>query len=118
MSSEVPQEENVIKERQRLLEFQLNYLRKELLHLTHERYRMTYSVSGLIYRFLRPIESRIATFLGMDVKDVDVAEMVTPVSGEVTRHSANVSLAGRLLVDVTVQLSAMLARVFSASLKK
>ena len=100
MSSEVPQEENVIKERQRLLEFQLNYLRKELLHLTHERYRMTYSVSGLIYRFLRPIESRIATFLGMDVKDVDVAEMVTPVSGEVTRHSANVSLAGRLLVDV------------------
>ncbi|WP_442755272.1 glycosyltransferase family 4 protein [Methylocystis sp. JAN1] len=47
-------------ERIRLLEFQLDYLRAELLHLTHERYRLTYSVSGHIYRFLRPIEQRLA----------------------------------------------------------
>lgn len=42
------------------LEFQLDYLRAELLHLTHERYRMDYSVSGALYRFLRPIEAWIA----------------------------------------------------------
>jgi hypothetical protein len=48
------------RERIRLLEFQLDHLRAELLHLTHERYRLTYSVSGHIYRVLRPIEAFIA----------------------------------------------------------
>ena len=69
MKNKTPQEDILTQERQRLLEFQLNYLRKELLYLTHERYRMTYSVSGQIYRFLRPIESRIASFVGLDVKE-------------------------------------------------
>jgi len=50
-------------ERARVLEFQLDYLRAELLHLTHERYRMEYSVSGALYRFLRPIEAWIAARL-------------------------------------------------------
>ena len=54
------------RERLRLLEFQLDYLRAELLHLTHERYKMTYSVSGHIYRFLRPIEARVASWLGLE----------------------------------------------------
>lgn len=48
------------RERIRLLEFQLDHLRAELLHLTHERYRLIYSASGHIYRFLRPIEAFIA----------------------------------------------------------
>jgi alpha-1,2-rhamnosyltransferase len=42
MKNKTPQEDILTQERQRLLEFQLNYLRKELLYLTHERYRMRY----------------------------------------------------------------------------
>ncbi len=44
----------------RLLEFQLEHLRREALHLTHERHRLTYSIAGRVYDFLRPIERRIA----------------------------------------------------------
>ena len=39
-------EESREAERIRLLEFQLDHLRAELLHLTHERYRLIYSASG------------------------------------------------------------------------
>jgi glycosyltransferase involved in cell wall biosynthesis len=52
--------EDADREKIRLRDYQLDYLRAELLHLTHERYRLTYSVSGHIYRFLRPIEQRLA----------------------------------------------------------
>ena len=57
MSERQNREPEQDRERIRLLEFQLDYLRAELLHLTHERYRLIYSVSGHIYRFLRPIEA-------------------------------------------------------------
>ena len=57
MSERQNREPEQDRERLRLLEFQLDYLRAELLHLTHERYRLIYSVSGHIYRFLRPIEA-------------------------------------------------------------
>lgn len=55
----IPSEE-ARRQRILLLEGQLEHLRREALHLTHERYRLTYSVSGHIYAFLRPIERRIA----------------------------------------------------------
>ena len=101
MRDKTPQEDILTQERQRLLEFQLNYLRKELLYLTHERYRMTYSVSGVIYRFLRPIESRIAAVLGLDAKEhaADTTRAIMLEQG--TANSANVSSAQRLLVDVS-----------------
>ena len=97
MRDKTPQEDILTQERQRLLEFQLNYLRKELLYLTHERYRMTYSVSGVIYRFLRPIESRIAAVLGLDAKEhaADTTRAIMLEQG--TANSANVSSAQRLL---------------------
>ncbi|HEY8124508.1 MAG TPA: glycosyltransferase family 1 protein [Methylocystis sp.] len=60
MSERQNQEPERDRERIRLLEFQLDHLRAELLHLTHERYRLIYSVSGHVYRFLRPIEAFIA----------------------------------------------------------
>jgi alpha-1,2-rhamnosyltransferase len=101
MKNKTPQEDILTQERQRLLEFQLNYLRKELLYLTHERYRMTYSVSGQIYRFLRPIESRIASFVGLDVKESGGAEAYVKVFEQDAPNSANACLAQRLLVDVS-----------------
>ncbi|MGJ0507974.1 MAG: glycosyltransferase family 4 protein [Methylocystis sp.] len=53
-------EEAARRARIRLLEAQLEHLRRETLHLTHERYRLIYSASGRLYDFLRPIERRIA----------------------------------------------------------
>ena len=63
-------------ERIRLLEFQLDYLRAEMLHLTHERYRLVYSVSGHIYRFLRP--SRRASPISAPRSRQDFAESLRP----------------------------------------
>lgn len=92
-------------ERIRLLEFQLDYLRAELLHLTHERYRLIYSVSGHIYRFLRPVEAFLA-----DAANAVVARFrpptpdapTPPASGEGTLATRGAPLpAQRLLVDVT-----------------
>ncbi len=93
------------RERIRLLEFQLDHLRAELLHLTHERYRLIYSVSGHIYRFLRPIEAFIA-----NAADALVARFRPPppdattpsTSGEGALAVRGAPLpARRLLVDVT-----------------
>lgn len=92
------------KERIRLLEFQLDYLRAELLHLTHERYRLTYSVSGHIYRFLRPIEQRLAdagaaiaaSFRPQAEKAPKLAETSPPVTASTPTLPAR-----RLLIDVT-----------------
>ncbi|PPD18001.1 MAG: glycosyl transferase family 1, partial [Methylocystis sp.] len=60
MSERQNREPEQDRERIRLLEFQLDYLRAELLHLTHERHRLIYSASGHIYRFLRPVEAFLA----------------------------------------------------------
>lgn len=93
------------RERIRLLEFQLDYLRAELLHLTHERYRLIYSVSGHIYRFLRPLEQRLADaaaglakrFRGRSDAAPEPAQCaVAPPSAASPRLPAR-----RLLVDVT-----------------
>jgi len=103
MNGEAPSSTDEKGERVRLLEFQLDYLRAELLHLTHERYRMTYSVSGHIYHILRPIEQRIA-----DVAEAVVAKFRKPVDvvpasvAAPSQPPATQSLpARRLLIDVT-----------------
>ena len=60
MSDEGTTTEAAQRARIRLLEAQLEQLRRETLHLTHERYRLIYSASGHLYDFLRPIERRVA----------------------------------------------------------
>ena len=59
MTSKGP-ENNAAKDEQiRLLEYQLDYLRAELLHLSHERDKMVYSASWHIFRPLRRLEARL-----------------------------------------------------------
>jgi alpha-1,2-rhamnosyltransferase len=90
-------------ERIRILEFQLDHLRAELLHLTHERYRLIYSVSGHIYRFLRPIEQRLAD-AGAAIAGSfqSKAEQSQPSAEAPAPERAFQSLpARRLLIDVT-----------------
>ncbi len=104
MSERRDEDRDQDRERMRLLEFQLDYLRAELLHLTHERYRLIYSVSGHIYRFLRPIEAFIAdaanAFASRFRRPSPQAAQSTPVSGAPAARSAP-QPARRLLVDVT-----------------
>ncbi len=90
-------------ERIRILEFQLDQLRAELLHLTRERYRLTYSLSGDIYRFLRPIEQRLADAGAAIAKPfLRNAGQAQPSAAAPTPARAFQSLpARRLLIDVT-----------------
>ena len=91
------------RERIRLLEFQLDYLRAELLHLTHERYRMIYSVSGHIYRFLRPLEQRLAdlgAFVASRFRGTP-GPTATPEPPAAPAPGGARLPARRLLVDVT-----------------
>ncbi|WP_292532394.1 glycosyltransferase family 1 protein [Methylocystis sp.] len=104
MSERQNRERDQDRERIRLLEFQLDYLRAELLHLTHERYRLIYSVSGHIYRFLRPIEAFIADAANAVISRFrppsPQAAQSTPVPDAPAERSAPLA-ARRLLVDVT-----------------
>jgi alpha-1,2-rhamnosyltransferase len=89
----------------RLLEAQLEQLRRETLHLTHERYRLIYSASGHLYNFLRPIERRIAD-AGAAVlarfRKAPAPAAETPVFSPSTPTAASPALpARRLLIDVT-----------------
>lgn len=109
MKDESSQKRDADLERIRLLEFQLDYLREEMLHLTHERYRLIYSVSGHIYRFLRPIESRLADMLAAWRPREDDAATSIHVSATAHGGLRGVPGAGetstlparRLLIDVT-----------------
>lgn len=103
------QKRDADQERIRLLEFQLEYLRNEMLHLTHERDRLIYSVSGHVYRFLRPIEARLADILAAwrpRKKDAepntdfaaDVRDDPPPVPDALVQSTLP---ARRLLIDVT-----------------
>ncbi|MBM3642406.1 MAG: glycosyltransferase family 1 protein, partial [Alphaproteobacteria bacterium] len=105
MSERQNREREEDRERIRLLEFQLDHLRAELLHLTHERYRLIYSVTGHIYRFLRPIEAFIA-----DAANAFAARFRQPppappkpvaAEGAAPRVRGAPLPAHRLLVDVT-----------------
>jgi len=89
------------RERLRLLEFQLDYLRAELLHLTHERYKMTYSVSGHIYRFLRPIEARVASWLGLEKNLSEEKDFIVDPPRRDNSATVRSLTLNRLLVDVT-----------------
>jgi alpha-1,2-rhamnosyltransferase len=104
MSERQNRERDQDRERLRLLEFQLDYLRAELLHLTHERYRLVYSASGHIYRFLRPIEASIANALNAFVarfrRPSPQTARSTPASSAPAVRTAPLP-ARRLLVDVT-----------------
>ena len=108
MNDASSQKQDVEQERIRLLEFQLDYLRAEMLHLTHERYRLVYSVSGHIYQFLRPIEARLADMLAAWRPRKDDAERLVDVSTPVSISddlpivaAQAVLPARRLLIDVT-----------------
>jgi glycosyltransferase involved in cell wall biosynthesis len=98
-------EEDRDRERIRLLEFQLDHLRAELLHLTHERYRLIYSVSGHIYRFLRPIEAFIAdsaNAVAARFRPTPPRETAPIASDDRALATRSAPLpARRLLVDVT-----------------
>ncbi|MGD9657573.1 MAG: glycosyltransferase family 4 protein [Methylocystis sp.] len=104
MSERQNRERDQVRERIRLLEFQLDYLRAELLHLTHERYRLIYSVSGHIYRFLRPIEAFIADSANAVAARFrpppSQANQLTPAAPAPAVRRAPLP-ARRLLVDVT-----------------
>lgn len=104
MTERDDQERAQERERIRLLEFQLDHLRAELLHLTHERYRLIYSVSGHIYRFLRPIEAFLAdaanAFLARFRAPPDTTTTPASNEGAPTARAAPLP-ARRLLVDVT-----------------
>lgn len=95
--------ERRLEERNRLLEYQLDFLRAELLHLVHEREKNVYSAAWLIFRPLRRLEAALV-------------DAVTPLLRRVSRERAAPAIeAGlvqppatretrkpkRLLVDVT-----------------
>ncbi|MBI1980380.1 MAG: glycosyltransferase family 4 protein [Methylocystis sp.] len=104
MSERQDRERGRDRERIRLLEFQLDHLRAELLHLTHERYRLIYSASGHIYRFLRAIEAFIADSASAIVARFrppsPPATPSMPAPGAPAARGAPLP-ARRLLVDVT-----------------
>jgi glycosyltransferase involved in cell wall biosynthesis len=98
-----PAAEEARRARLRLREAQLDHLRAEALHLTHERDRLTYSVAGHIYALLRPIERRAAQFLarfGLFVQEpaAEPAAAVEPSHDVSLSHGQP---ARRLLIDVT-----------------
>jgi glycosyltransferase involved in cell wall biosynthesis len=109
MNHDSSQKPDADKERIRLLEFQVDYLRDEMLHLTHERYRLIYSVSGHIYRFLRPIEARLAELLHMGRQGKAHAEPQADATAPRQYHAhenpdgsvKSILPARRLLIDVT-----------------
>jgi glycosyltransferase involved in cell wall biosynthesis len=100
-----PAAEEALRARLRLREAQLEHLRAEALHLTRERDRLTYSVAGHIYAFVRPIERRIAEFLarfGLFVPEPAPAPApATPVEPSRIVPASHGRPAHRLLIDVT-----------------
>lgn len=90
----------------RLLEFQLEHLRREALHLTHERQRLIYSVAGRLYDVLLPIERKIAQagarFLApFRKKQPQAAAPAAPAPASTPVAATAPRPARRLLLDVT-----------------
>ncbi|QGM46854.1 glycosyltransferase family 4 protein [Methylocystis heyeri] len=86
----------------RLLRYQLDFQRAELLHLTHERDRMVYSAAWLVFRPLRGLEAKLVDAVGGLFKKKALQRGVAgagPASAPESpvRHAP----AARLLVDVT-----------------
>jgi len=105
------------RERIRLLEHQLDYLRAELLHLTHERFRHVYSASWHVYKPLRAFEAwlvdgataawrRVKSFAPAGIASLEARGPRTSMDREPPgspRESGPAApiAAKRLLVDVT-----------------
>jgi len=93
------------RERIRLLEFQLDHLRAELLHLTHERYRMIYSASWHVYRPLRFLEAKLvdgATAAWGRIAGLVPQKPAAPARAAPPLPAGAAAIgARRLLVDVT-----------------
>lgn len=107
MSDEGTTTEAAQRARIRLLEAQLEQLRRETLHLTHERYRLIYSASGHLYNFLRPIERRVADagaalFAKLRPRPTEpAAPEPVPTAPTPPAAAAPALPARRLLIDVT-----------------
>lgn len=99
----VPDAEEARRVRLRLREAQLDHLRAEALYLSRERDRLTHSVAGSLYAFLRPIERRIANVLarfGYFVPE-SAPEPAAPVEPSRIISVSHAGPARRLLIDVT-----------------
>jgi glycosyltransferase involved in cell wall biosynthesis len=86
----------------RLLNYQLDYLRAELLHLTHERDKMVYSAAWLIFKPLRSFEAKLVDAVGGLIKRrppqaAAPGAAPAPAPEVPVRHAP----PARLLVDVT-----------------
>ncbi|HYA80892.1 MAG TPA: glycosyltransferase family 1 protein, partial [Methylocystis sp.] len=92
-------------ERLRLREYQLDYLRAELLRLVRERDEMVYSASWLLFKPMRRAEAalvRKVTGLYRRFVPQKAPVAATPVSTPTPAPARGESLAPRrLLVDVT-----------------
>lgn len=98
-----PEADEVRRARLRLGEAQLEHLRAEARYLTRERDRLTHSIAGRIYFFLRPIERRIAEVLarfGFFVPEPAPAP-AAPVAPSGIVSASRAGPARRLLIDVT-----------------
>ncbi len=87
----------------RLLDYQLDYLRAELLHLVHERDKIVYSASWHIFRPLRQIEARLveaATALWRPRRARQAPAVHAPPTPTEAASSRTIAPT-RLLVDVT-----------------
>jgi glycosyltransferase involved in cell wall biosynthesis len=101
--SEEADESRRLAERNRLLEFQLDYVRAELLHLVHEREKNVYSAAWLIFRPLRAFEAGLVDrFLALrDALLGRAPEAPAKTLAPADAASAPSAKARRLLVDVT-----------------
>jgi len=95
-----------IERRIRILEHQLDYIRAEMLHLLHERDRLTYSASWFIYRPLRVFERKLVDLfsaLRRPFNPERETRSVDPVSTEwrASPDQRERPLPNQLLIDVT-----------------
>ncbi len=98
--------EEVLRERIRLLEHQLDYQRREMLHLTHEREKNVYSAAWAIFKPLRRIEAALVDAVTGALKAFRKAKPASARALPSTNAQAPAPAtpprpARRLLVDVT-----------------
>ena len=101
--------EDELTERIRLLEYQLEYQRREMQHLVHEREKNIYSAAWLIFQPLRRFETKLVDTLTATLKPfrakkrpaVDSSTAVSVAPPEAPPQFLPPQPARRLLVDVT-----------------
>jgi glycosyltransferase involved in cell wall biosynthesis len=92
--------------RVRILEYQLDYVRAEMLHLLHERDRWIYSASWFVYRPLRALEEKLVdAFAAMrhwaGPATAPQRVNVVPSDNRAPQGARENALPKRLLIDVT-----------------